>query len=324
MNNRQRFNLTLNKGLPDRVPLFSEGIRNDIIRRWRSQGLGHRSLAELIVMDSYELIGPELDPIPYPKHWPETSAELKKLAKTFNPTDHRRYPVGWIKKYKALHKRDIVTFLCIHQGFFLSMGVDGWGRFETVIDLLNSNPMLVHAQMNMFSDFSQRIIKNILDSCAVDAVYFSEPISGNDRPLLSPKMYEDFVLRSYLPIIDIVKKNNISIIVFQTYGNIRPLLGSILEAGFTCLWSCETNAPAMDYKNIRKIFGPDLGLIGGIDLNMLRQGKKSIDQELEQKLPELLHQGNYIPLANGRVRADIPFENYLYYRKKLYSMVTKG
>ncbi len=324
MNNRQRFNLTLNKGVPDRVPLFSEGIRNDIIRRWRSQGLGYHSLSEMIELDPYELTGPELDPIPYPKYWPEKPADLKKLAKALDPKDRRRYPLGWIIKYKSLHTRDIVTFLCLHQGFFLSMGVDGWDRFETVINLLNSNPMLIHDQMDIFSDFTQRITENILDRCTVDAVYFSEPIGGNDRPLISPKMYQNFVLRSYFPIIDTIKKYNISNIVFQTYGNIWPLLGSILEAGFTCLWSCETNAPAMDYRHIRKIFGADLGLIGGINLDILRQGKKSIDQELEQKLPELLNQGNYIPLANGRVRADISFENYLYYRQKLSSMVKKG
>ncbi len=80
----------------------------------------------------------------------------------------------------------------------------------------------------------------------------------------------------------------------------------------------------MDYRHIRKVFGSDLGLIGGIDLDILRHGKNAINQELEHKLPVLLNQGNYIPLADGRVRENVLFENYLYYRKKLYTIVTKG
>jgi len=55
-------------------------------------------------------------------------------------------------------------------------------------------------------------------------------------------------------------------------------------------------------------------LIGGIDLDVLRAGKEAIQREVEEKVPPLLAQGGYIPLADGRVRADIPFENYIYYR----------
>jgi hypothetical protein len=35
-----------------------------------------------------------------------------------------------------------------------------------------------------------------------------------------------------------------------------------------------------------------------------------------------LKQGGYIPLADGRVREDVPFENYVYYRQ-LLERVTK-
>ena len=58
-------------------------------------------------------------------------------------------------------------------------------------------------------------------------------------------------------------------------------------------------------------------LIGGIDLDVLREGKEAIRREIEEKVPPLLEQGGYVPLADGRVRADIPFENYVYYRELL-------
>jgi hypothetical protein len=57
-------------------------------------------------------------------------------------------------------------------------------------------------------------------------------------------------------------------------------------------------------------------LIGGIDLDALRVGKDAIRREVMSKMP-LLAEGGYVPLADGRIRADVPFESYAYYRKLL-------
>jgi uroporphyrinogen decarboxylase len=73
----------------------------------------------------------------------------------------------------------------------------------------------------------------------------------------------------------------------------------------------------MDYRGIREEFGRGLRLIGGIDLDALRQGREAIRREIEEKVPPLLADGGFIPLADGRMRAEIPFENYVYYRRLL-------
>jgi hypothetical protein len=73
----------------------------------------------------------------------------------------------------------------------------------------------------------------------------------------------------------------------------------------------------MDYRSLRKEFGRDLRLIGGIDLDALRQNKAAIRREVEKKVPLLIADGGYVPLADGRVREDVSFENYAYYRKLL-------
>jgi hypothetical protein len=62
-------------------------------------------------------------------------------------------------------------------------------------------------------------------------------------------------------------------------------------------------------------------LIGGIDTDSLRQSKDAIRRELEEKVPPLLAVGGYIPLADGRVREDVPFENYVFYRRLLGEIV---
>lgn len=80
----------------------------------------------------------------------------------------------------------------------------------------------------------------------------------------------------------------------------------------------------MDYREIRQEFGRELRLIGGIDADALRQGKEEINQAMMNIIPQLLAGRGFIPLADGRVREDVPFENYLYYRQLLEQLVAAG
>jgi uroporphyrinogen decarboxylase len=97
----------------------------------------------------------------------------------------------------------------------------------------------------------------------------------------------------------------------------------MLKWGFNCLWACEVNIEAMDYRELRREFGRDLRLIGGIDLDTLRRDKEAVRREVEEKVPPLVADGGYVPLADGRVRSDVPYENYVYYRE-LLEKVTHG
>jgi hypothetical protein len=115
----------------------------------------------------------------------------------------------------------------------------------------------------------------------------------------------------------VLNQYGVETIVLRTFANARLLIPSILKWGFNCLWACEVNIEAMDYLDLRREFGTKLRLIGGIDLDALREDKEAIRREVEEKVPPLLADGGYVPLADGRVRTDVPFENYVYYRRLL-------
>jgi hypothetical protein len=76
----------------------------------------------------------------------------------------------------------------------------------------------------------------------------------------------------------------------------------------------------MDYRVIRNEFGKELRLIGGIDSDSLRQNQQDIYRAVMEVVPALLEDGGFIPLADGRVREDVSFDNYVYYRKLLESI----
>ena len=318
MSGRERFHETMGYGKPDRVPYFEEGIRKDVLRTWRKQGLAKDAdLASLFPSDQRERIEVDLEPRPGFISRLDKTTDLKKFQRRLDPYDKRRLPSRWSRRVKAWQSRDHVLMLYVHRGFFLTMGVYNWRSFTDAMMLLMDQPDVVRKRMQIQGDFAARLTDLILQDVAIDAAVFSEPIGGSDRPLISPKMYEDFVLSNYKPLLDVLRRHNVATICLQTYANARVLIPGILKWGFNCLWACEVNIDAMDYRSLRKEFGRDLRLIGGIDLDALRKNKAAIQQEIEEKVPPLIAEGGYIPLADGRVRADVPFENYVYYRQLL-------
>ncbi len=322
MGNRQRFHETMHYGQPDRPPYFEEGIREEVVAAWRRQGLAaDADLARLFPSDPTEYIEPEFDPLPAFEHWPNRKSDLVELEKRLDPADPARLPDDWSEQVRALRHEDTVRMLQVHQGFFLSAGVMGWSRFAEVMRALVVDPGYVRELMSICGEFSARLAERILAEVSIDAAVFSEPIGDNGGPLISPAMYEEFVLSSYEPVLQVLRRHGVETLVFLTYANARLLIPSILERGFNCLWACEVFDEAMDYRDIRREFGRDLRLIGGIDLDALRKGREAIRAEIEAVVPPLLASGGYVPLADGRVREDVAFEDYAYYRETLRSVL---
>ena len=318
MNSRQRFREIIHYGAPDRVPYFEEGIREEVLQAWYGQGLSpDRDLSDIFPTDRREEIAVDLDPHPEIKKWPTSSKELTALVNSLHPYDPDRLPENWSACVRGWRNRDHLLMLRVHRGLFTSMGVGDWRRFREVILMVAEYPEFVKEIMTIRGRFSADLAERVLREVDVDAAIFSEPIGGNDRPLISPRTYEEIVLPSYEPVLDVLKNHGVEVIIFRTYANARVLLPSIIKWGFNCLWACEVNIAAMDYRHIRRQFGPKLRLIGGIDLDTLRHDKEAIRREVKEKVPPLLDEGGYIPLADGRIREDVPFENYVYYRKLL-------
>jgi hypothetical protein len=318
MNSRERFLETMRFGKPDRVPYFEEGIRKEVLKAWQKQGLAaDADLDKMFTNDRREELYLDVDPHPWPKKWPSTRDELKVFAKTLNPADRSRLPENWKKHLRAWKQREHVLMMRVHHGFFETMGVEGWSRFHELMKLIHNDPGFVRDMMMVQGEFAAALTERALQDVDVDAAVFSEPIGANHGPLISPKMYANFVLTSYRPLMDVLRHHHVTVIILRTYANARKLIPVMLENGFECMWACEVNTDAMDYRSLRQEFGSSLRLIGGIDLDVLRGDKETIRREVEEKVPPLLAQGGYVPLADGRVREDIPLENYLYYRQLL-------
>ena len=318
MNSKQRFLETMISGQPDRPPLFDEGQREEVLEGWRLQGMpGNTALSELFAIDEREEIEPDL----YPSHdidpWPTSMKSLGALEAALNPDDPARLPGNWETCVRGWRSCQHTLMLRVHRGCFESIGIYDWRRFYQMMFLFKDEPNLVRRMLEIQGEFNARIAERVLRDVQVDAAIFSEPIGDNNGPLISPRTYRELVLPTYQPVLEVLRRHNVRTIILRAYANVYPLIPDLLKAGINCLWAVEVRAPAIDYPRLRAEFGRDLRLIGGLDLDVLREGRDAIRQELEAKLPPLLAQGGYAPLLDGRVRQDVPWENYCDYRELL-------
>lgn len=322
MNSRERFRQTMSFGYADRVPLFLEGIREDVIDSWQQEGMPRgASLSELFTSDTRVEIELDLEPHPgFPK-WRAQGIDLQALERCLNPDDPRRLPPDWLNIVNKRSTLQDTVMLRVHRGLYQTLGVTGWGNFAEINFLLKDDPARVLSFLEIQAGFAARLVQRILSEVTVDAAIFSEPISDNNGPLISPKMFELFALPSYQPLLYILQQNGVETIIFRSYANAKMLLPLVLEWGFNCLWACEENFGEMDYRRLRGEYGRELRLIGGVDVDILRQGKEKIRREVMKKVPPLLAEGGFIPLADGRIRANVPYANYVFYRSLLKETV---
>ena len=75
----------------------------------------------------------------------------------------------------------------------------------------------------------------------------------------------------------------------------------------------------MEVVEVRKNF-PRLQILGGIDKRAVAAGKEAIDAELEARLPFMLPRGGYIPYVDHLVPSDVPWKNFVYYRRQVEAM----
>jgi len=159
-----------------------------------------------------------------------------------------------------------------------------------------------------------------------DFIYLGEAISDNQRPLISPDMFREFMIPAYERIIAVARGHGIENILVSTYGNTARLLPCMIEAGVNMLWVSEADdIPDMDYRALRRRYGTGLGLIGGIPLNILRSGSPDrMKGRLEEIILPLMQSGRYIPLAGGRVREEVAWPVYRQYREILAEVISSN
>jgi uroporphyrinogen decarboxylase len=209
----------------------------------------------------------------------------------------------------------------------LPLGVisDRWGGFfgplrnlvgvQKLCMLFYDDPSFLEEMMEANADFIIAMMSQILNVIEIDAFIFWEDMGYKAGPLVSPRMARRYMLPRYRRVVDFLRRRGVQYIGLDSDGQIDPLIPIWMEAGLNFLYPFEVQA-GMDVLAVRRKYGKELRIWGGVDKRALASGPAAIEAELARVRP-LIHEGGYIPHTDHSCPPDISFENYGYYLRRL-------
>ncbi len=356
MNYRERFKAWMHYKPVDRAPFYEWlGYWGETVDRWRGEGLPPGvNVYDYFDFDKREGVGVDLGPIPrfIRKTIEENSryeiyvdrdGVVKKRLKTstsmpmfldfpvksrkdwetikerYDPDDPRRLPLTWGKElFEYFASTDRVVAMGITGFFGYARNLTG---LERLLVMFYREPDLVAEIMDFWADFLLTILRKVLDNVKPDYVSIWEDMCYRSGPLISPKLFEEYMLPNYKKVTGFIRGRGIDLIMVDTDGDHRPITELFLEGGVNCLYPLEA-AAGVDAVKLREQYGRKLLLIGNIDKRALTAGPKAIDRELERVRP-LLEEGGYIVSVDHCVPSDVPFKHYVYYIERVKELINK-
>jgi hypothetical protein len=243
--------------------------------------------------------------------------DFRQLKKRYGAAHQGRYPAQWettmLPGWKNRQHPLVLGRNCSTLGFYWRarewMGTEGvsYGWYD--------QPDLMHEMMEFIADFTIEVSRPILEKVSPDYIFLNEDMAMKTGPLLSPRTYRTFIYPHMRRMVDFYKSHEVGYFVVDTDGNSEPLIPLLMEAGVDAIWPMERAADSQDPLFLRKKYGKQLRLWGGVDKRELAKDKQAIENHLRTFIP-LVEQGGFIPTIDHTVPPDISLENFTYYMKR--------
>ena len=237
--------------------------------------------------------------------WPE-------FRKRLNPESPARFPVHWESMKKQLANRDFP--LGIHPGSLFGW-LRNWMGVEGISLAIYDDRAFVEQAATEIADCMLGVLEKALEGLTYEYALFWEDMAYKTASLISPQHYREIFLPQYLRVTERLHLAGIDVLMLDSDGNVEELIPCWLDVGINFIYPMEV-AAGMDVVAMRKKFGKDLRIAGGMDKRVLASGRAGIKKMVEEKVP-LMQEGGYIPGCDHAMPPDIPWQNYLYYRELL-------
>jgi len=245
----------------------------------------------------------------FPLHTPEDWPDIKRRLVGGIP---ERYSQALDQQLERWKRRECTLVLgenCAANGFYWRarefMGTEGlslaWYDY----------PKMMHDMMEWYADFVIETSRPVLERIQPEYFLFNEDLSGKAGPLLSPRMYQEFIQPRRRRIIDFMKGMGVRYVAIDTDGDPTLVLGMMMDAGVDALMPIE-QAAGISPQGLRQRFGKSLRLWGGVDKRLLAQGPEAINAHLKGFIP-LIEEGGFIPTVDHCVPPDVSWDNFRHY-----------
>ncbi|MBN1856865.1 MAG: hypothetical protein JW846_07930 [Dehalococcoidia bacterium] len=232
-----------------------------------------------------------------------TWEQYKKRLDPFTPG---RWPADWDDYVKRINAKDEPVMLNVGGLFGY---IREWMGVEALLYLFYDDPLLVEDMMEHLTYLQTEVVKRVVADIRVDCAMYWEDMCFKTGPLISPKMFKQFMVPRYKRVTEILRGAGVDSIFVDSDGNLSALIPLWLESGINGFWPLEC-AAGNDAVALRKQYGNDIILAGNIDKRAFLKGEDVLREEIMAKVPFLLEKGGYFPSLDHLVPPDVPFAMY--------------
>jgi len=350
MNSRERFWATMHYGDFDRPFQWEMEPYEETIKRWRKEGLPVDSDYRYHAgYDRFEYAPVRVEMTPYfeyetleingnyevyrdldgvikkkrtdvpPPAMPQYvdyglkgRADWPEFKKRFNPASPARFPYHWESMKRQYQDRDFA--LGLYCGSLYGW-IRTWMGVEGISLIVYDDPGFLEEASEHITNCILAVMDEALDGVEYDFAFLWEDMAYKTASLIDPRHYRKIFMPHYKRITERLHSAGIDIIMLDSDGNVDELIPLWLDAGINCIYPMEV-AAGMDVVQLRKKFGKDLLMTGGMDKRVMARDRASIKKMIDEKIP-LMREGGYIPGCDHAIPPDIPWDNYVYYRELL-------
>lgn len=231
-----------------------------------------------------------------------------------------------LERFNGLDERMTKAGNCAAEGQMIIQNLVGGYMYlrslmgpAEVLYMFYDAPDLVHDCMRAWFELADAVIARHQERVTLDIVFLAEDICYNHGSLISPDLMREFLFPYYQQLLRNIKVRQIDrerhlYIQIDTDGYALPVIPVYGEIGMDSMLPFEV-ASGCDVVAIGRQY-PGLVISGGIDKRILARSKAEIDREMERILPIMRRRGGYIPTCDHGVPAEVPYGNYLHFRKR--------
>ncbi|HEX9018857.1 MAG TPA: hypothetical protein VF806_06705 [Anaerolineaceae bacterium] len=183
--------------------------------------------------------------------------------------------------------------------------------FEGLAYAIYDYPRMVEDMVETACQLVELSLDQLLPHFQFDFASGWEDICYKAGPIVNPRWFQRVIVPRYKRIHAKLAAHGIDIWWIDCDGDVRPILGAMMEGGVTCLFPYEVNScthPA----DLLKEYGKDLRIMGGFDKIEMGKGPDAIRVYMDTLAP-LVERGGYIPFCDHRCPPNVHPDDYLFY-----------
>lgn len=349
MNNRQLFNAIMHYQPYDRMPVFHWTGWGETIERWRGEGFPE-GVTEHEFFNATPLgravpINLDLFPLFEEEVMAETESWVVKrqsdgvIAKLFKGKSSiptyidfiLKDPSGWEEYEKRLQPDparipenldetlvELSNAECpvVMPGMSMVGFLRNWMGVENMAVASMMYPEFFERTVEVISDLVCWAIDQVAPKIKIDIGWGWEDICFRTGPLIHPDVFARFCVPGYRKIADKLRSYGCDLYMVDCDGFIEHLIPHWLEGGVNVMFPVEIGAWDADPMALRRKYGKEMRVFGGINKLALEKGPAAIDAEIERRLP-LMREGGFVPLPDHLITPDTSIENVRYYLDRI-------